>query len=224
MKKLCIIGTLGLLALTGLARGDSQILYVIDFGSPPHTVGLPPVVGSGPPPRDTISDIRFGSPIVVADLDPLVDQPLRFEYGDQIALDLHDLPPSEIYTLYCELMVSSVQGRFSVFFDAPSIRRISFLPDGTIDLVPMGDIIGSYEFDQIIYLVVEVDLSADEWTIYLDDVEVHHGTFNPATQISTVRFSSLYGGLVGLDNVVITALGAVADEDMSWSKVKILYR
>ncbi len=43
----------------GAARGAVEIgsscpvlLYDVDFGTPPHTVGQPPVVGEGRPPRD----------------------------------------------------------------------------------------------------------------------------------------------------------------------------
>ena len=225
MRRWLVVGILSLIALPGVAQGnDELVLYDVDFGTPPHTVGLPPVVGGGPPPREKISDIRFGLPIVVADLGPLVDQPLKFEYGDQIALDLDDLPTYDSYTLECDLMVVSVQGRFSIFFDAPTIRRISFRPDGTVDIYPWDIVIGSYDFNEIVNLRVDVNLVADTWTIFLDGLLVHDGTFNPATQINTVRFSSLYGGLVGLDNIVIATMVPVEREDTSWTQVKNLYR
>jgi hypothetical protein len=166
-----LVCILALVAVAAVAQAD--VLYNIDFGSPPHTVGEPPVEGGGPPPRATISDIRFGTPLVVTDLGPLVDQPLRFEYGDQIALQINDLPLDDDYALECDLVVVSVSGRFAIFFDAPSIRRISFKPDGTIDLFPQGDVIGTYEFDTLVHMRVEVDLDADTWVIYLDDVMVY---------------------------------------------------
>ncbi|MFB3106698.1 MAG: hypothetical protein ACE1ZA_17490, partial [Pseudomonadales bacterium] len=63
---------------TAPAIAQTTTLYDIDFGSPPHTVGLPPATGAGRPPRDTVSTIVFGSPTVVSGFGALTDQPLEF--------------------------------------------------------------------------------------------------------------------------------------------------
>ena len=79
---------LGLCLALGLAAEPALgVLYDVDFGSPPHTVGLPPVVGGGPPPRNTISSIPFGTPTVVASFGLLADQPCRRGSGAVELLD-----------------------------------------------------------------------------------------------------------------------------------------
>src|SRR5262250_2232312 len=68
-------------AIPGHAWAD--ILYDVNFGTPPHIVGLPPVEGvSGPPPRDKVSrtDSHNGNllEVFVTDNFGPLDQPLEF--------------------------------------------------------------------------------------------------------------------------------------------------
>jgi hypothetical protein len=80
---LLLLATLA--ALTAIpGRIGALTLYDVDFGTPPNTVGLPPVPGAGPPPvntttrvwsngNDTLRDVQ-----VVDTFGPLTDQPLEF--------------------------------------------------------------------------------------------------------------------------------------------------
>jgi hypothetical protein len=218
--------------------GGNALLYDLDFGSPPHTVGLPPVVGGGPPPRDTVSSINFGTPTVVASLGLLGDQPLQFDsfdnQGDQIELHLFDLPPSSFYVLECEVLVMTQASNadFAILFDTPQIRTIRFAFGGNVNIFVPGvssQSIGTFALGAIVDLRVEVNLAADTWTIFLDNVLAHTGGFGGATQINDVRFSSPVvpnpaGILAGLDNVRIGETAPVAVESTSWSQIKTLYR
>ena len=60
---------------------NAELLYDLRFDTPPHVVGELPATGSGPLPRDTVSEIRFGDPLVTSTLLGLLDQPLQFEAG-----------------------------------------------------------------------------------------------------------------------------------------------
>src|SRR5262245_45400794 len=78
-RLLAIAAVCMLLATAGNA---DALLYDVTFSSPPHTVGQPPAVGAGPTPRATVSSIEFGTPLVVATLGALTDQPLQLSSFD----------------------------------------------------------------------------------------------------------------------------------------------
>jgi hypothetical protein len=215
---------LAILALTFAGRADA-ILYDLDFGTPPHTVGLPPVTGAGPAVRETVSAINNGTPLVVAAAGALVDQPCFFSsydgQGDQIQLDLWDLPLSSNYTLDVDVLVigGEPQAELAFNFDTPDVRTVRFLGDGTVmGFVPgVGDLLlGAYVPGQVVRLSVEVVLDADFWTISLDGAEVYAGSFGGATELEDVRVSTavdpnplrLRGAI---DNLVLSEGPGLAD-------------
>lgn len=208
-------------AAGGLAERAEAILYDLDFGTPPHTVGLPPVTGGGPPPRVTVSSIPFGTPTVEASYSALVDQPLLFDsadgQGDQIELRLSDLPPSNFYRLTTQLAVGAAapNGTFTFLFDTPSVRNISFNSNGDVSIFvpPSTQTIGTYTFDRIIELRVDIDLVADNWEIYLDNMLAHSGPFGGAALVNSVRVSTNVtpnppAVRAAIDNLVITETAA----------------
>jgi hypothetical protein len=208
---------LGCATILLAAPALSRLYYDLDFGTPPHTVGMPPVIGGGPPPRNTVSAIPFGTPTVIDELGALDDQPLFFESyvggGDQIQLRLDDLPPSDFYGLQCELFFYSIERdtEFTLFLDTPQVRRINFNGDETVSIWVPGSPttpIGTYVIDEIVVLRVDLDLAADTWEIYLDSVLAHSGSFGGATRLTGVRFSTRVtpeppGASVALDNLLI---------------------
>ena len=184
-------------ALTG------TLLYDLDFGAPTHVVGSPPAVGGIlSAPRNTVSFISFGAPTVVTAFGPLLDQPLRFDsfdgQGDQIGLDIANLPSGTRYVLESELVVTSaaVNGHFTVLFDTPEVRTVIFNSDGKVRVfVPslFDGSIGVFTFGDKITLTVDVNLSDDSWEVFLNGVSAHVGAFGGATALKTIRFSTPVG-------------------------------
>ncbi|MFO7654843.1 MAG: T9SS type A sorting domain-containing protein [Candidatus Krumholzibacteriia bacterium] len=193
------LATLGF-AVPATLVGDARaaVLYDVDFGSPPHTIGSLPVTGTGPAPRITVSSIPYGDPTVLANFGDLQAQPCWFDShdgtGDQIALDLTDLPASTFYQLTCRIQVGLVEptGNFTVFLDTPAIRAIAFNAANEVRVQVGGTstVVANYVTNVAMDLRVDVDLSADTWRIYLDGAPVHVGSFGGAAAVEQVRFST----------------------------------
>ena len=116
------------------------------------------------------------------------------------------------------MVIMSGGGIFTIHFDAPGIRNINFNPSGKVSiLVPDGEMsIADYAFGQILQVKVRMNLVANTWEIYLDEVLIHSGPIGTTYGLSSVRFGSrtIAGPvLAGLDNVVIRGLATVAVGD-----------
>ena len=200
--------------LTPTAHAQPTPLYLLDFGSPPHTVGLPPATGAGPAPRNTVTSVWFGAPTVASSVGSLTDQPLKFDSldgkYDQILLGLRDLPLDHVYCIESDVLIdTNTRGRkFVILHDTPTIRNIEFIngvisayvPYGVTDPYP-GTPIGTYALGQVIRVHSEVDLAADAWKIFLDGILVHSGSFGRATRLSQIRVSTMWGTVAAIDNV-----------------------
>lgn len=218
MRPLTAIAASALALLASFVSfGSAQaLLYDLDFGTEPHTPGFPPVVGDDPPVRHVVSEIDLGDPLVVTSLGAMTDQPCQFDawdgVADQISLRLDDLPASDFYSLEVDVLVESAEagGDFTVFFDAPAVRRIDFHSDGTVTKFVGGGgevPIGAYTLGTIVHLRADVDLLRDTWSISLDGVLAHHDTFGGASLINSIRFSTdtvtPLGVLAAIDNVTV---------------------
>jgi len=200
------------------ANAASILLIDVDFGTPPHIVGNPPVEGfTGPPVLNTVGEIFSGSPVVVSSLGALTNQPLDIS-GAQIRFFLTDipslgiigveLPRCSIYTTEADILFDSSGGQLVIFEDAPQIRRITFLADLTItatdNFVTFTESqIGTYNVGQVINVRSEIDMITDEWKIFLDDVLVRTSSFGGSTVLSSHRYSAGTTGMIGVDNISI---------------------
>jgi hypothetical protein len=209
--------TLAILGTLAVGRVQASI-YAVDFGSPPHTVGQPPVTGAGPSPRVTVSSIQNGNPVVVGSAGTLNDQPCLFSsydgVGDQVQFDLSDLPPATFYTLEADLVMAAGDplAELAIMFDAPTVRSLRFLGNGQILALDGGggSFLGMYTLNQEVHVSIQVDLMADIWSITLDGTEVHNGPFGDSTALDDIRISTdvlaiPLRSLFAVDNVVISA-------------------
>ncbi len=191
-------------------------IYDIDFGTPPHTVGLPPATGSGPVPRHVVSAVTMGDPLVVPVSGPLVYQPLEFNSAggaDQIRLALNDLALSCFYSVDCDMYVgASSTSSFIVYLDAPTFRRVDFTSSSNVTIQIAGgatQTVGTYPRGAAFRFLTEADLRNDTWRVAVDGGVLYEGTFGGATSISTIRFSTPTGTsnvVAAIDNVVVRAL------------------
>jgi FlgD Ig-like domain len=198
-----LLTLVGACATLAAASDAHALLYDVDFSSPPHTVGLPPVTGSGPAPRETVSEIRFGTPTVVASHGALTEQPLHLgsfdDQGDQIKLQIDDLTASTFYCLQSDVLVTQAQNiggaDLTFVFDTPQgVRSISFEGDGDVSaLVTNGGfsgVIGTYTLGDVVHLGVEIDLVNDVWLVRLDEVLTMEESFGAVDVLQAVRVST----------------------------------
>jgi hypothetical protein len=118
------------------------------------------------------------------------------------------------YVLTAEVVVSEIAsgGAFTVVFDTPQVRSVSFISDGFVKATP-GGIIGTFNFGEKIDLRVEIDLTTDRWNIFLGEVLFHSGDSWDTAQINAIRvttdvLSPPDGSRAAIDNLVVTVSSA----------------
>lgn len=133
------------------------------------------------------------------------------------------------FALSCDLYLHRILGsdnKFTIFFDMPSVRTITFTSKGAITVFPAKGIIplASFKDGQKMHLVIATDLSTKTWRITANGMEVYSGLFDgrrfpgqvhrEATELRSIRFSlgNMNSSphpdplpLIYLDNVLITA-------------------
>jgi len=228
-------GVLATLAI-GVAAGpgSAQVLYDVDFSSPPHTVGEAPATGAGATPRSTVTSVS-NEPEVVAASGALDTQPLEFDEGfESVTLDLTDLDPATTYLITANVIVHDETQEFAyvrVSLEAPSIRNVTFFGSGDVTQVVAGDdesTIGTFTPGVVVAVEILVDLGGDAWSIRLDGELAHTGSFGGATAIDRVNLTStgtsafIVRGAV--DDVMIEADPLLPTTAMGWDGLKERFR
>ncbi len=169
------------------AVADTELLYDVDFSTPPHMVGSVPTTGAGQTPRDVPTEVVFGDPTVVAQLGALTDQPCSFGNGttgyDQLEFAVDPSHPDgfsrvfDEYHLQMTLLIEQYGSGelFRIFFDCPTVNSIGFYGDGTIRLYPAGVTVGTFVFGTPLQLEVDLDVLAEDWAVYLDGSLAYSG-------------------------------------------------
>jgi len=199
------------------------LLYDVDFGTPPHTVGQSPVVGGGPASRDVPTRINFGAPTVVAAEGVMDRQPLRFGSGihpfDQLSFGIGNKFDDggfdfQLPRYHFELTVMMVSpGSLKIFFDGPSAHSVHFSSSGGNQirvLKPGADsydvAIGGWEPGVPQRLVVDIYRRQKRWTIALDGEEVFSGPFRISCcgDMRMLRPSASRGTIAAIDDVIVS--------------------
>lgn len=176
-----------------LSLVNNGLLYAMDFGAP-HQVGQTVTTGAGVTARATPTSVPFGTPTVVAG--PALEFDSFDNQGDQIRLDLAALPASTSYSLHFDVTVlaADANASFTMLFDTPQVRTLTFSGAGTIrPFVPgvsSGQVIGTFVNNAVSRLRVDVDLVADTWRVFLNGTSVFTSAFGASTQIRSIRFST----------------------------------
>jgi len=225
-------GPTGLSSAEALFSNPPILLYDVDFGTPPHTVGQPPVVsgpvlGGYPAPRDVPTWIfPFGSrgyPIVVAAEGVMDQQLLRFGDGtsriEQLVFGIgnlfgdggFDFQFPNYHFEMTVMMVSTDGGQLSVFFDGPTAHAVRFKGNGQIHAHTLGDdgyieTIGQWKSGVPTRLVVDINRNTDShWTIALDGKNVFTGPYPiyHDTGIRMLRPSAELPSVAVIDDVIV---------------------
>jgi hypothetical protein len=182
------------------ALADGVLLYDVDFGTPPHTPGQPPVTGTGPAPRDTPTQIVFGEPLVVPALGALDDQPCAFGWHPSDTYDQLKFAVSgaggfpdtyDSYHIEMDIIVeaSAASFTFTILLDTPSVRNIYFYDDGRIRAWPCpGDYIGTFEYGVPLFLELDLDVANNQLAITKDGHELWSGDCD-VEGLSAIRLS-----------------------------------
>lgn len=205
-----------------------HIYYDIDFSAPEHTAGQPPVVGTS---TSTISQIRFGQPLVCDSFGHLQNQPLIFNttgnpgdlYYDQIQLYLDS--GTGFYYVSFDLEIQNLKGttnHFVVLFDTPNVQNITFQSNGNCNI--FGKAYFPYEENELMHFEIFMSIAEKRTTVYVNGVRRYNGVFNPTSTLDSMRFSlGLESGNtapnhytnVALDNIYITNESFLACEPIS---------
>jgi hypothetical protein len=225
-------GPTGLSSAGALFSNPPILLYDVDFGTPPHTVGQPPVVsgpvlGGYPAPRDVPTWIfPFRPPgyvFVVAEEGVMDQQPLRLGGGTSRIAQLgfgisnpfgdggFDFQFPNYHFEMTVMMVSTAAGQLSVFFDGPTAHAVRFKGDGQIHAHTLGDdgyieTIGQWKPGVPARLVVDINRNADShWTIALDGKEVFTGLYPIYfdTGVRMLRPSTERPAVAAIDDVIV---------------------
>ncbi len=197
--------TVALLLIPAGALADGVLLYDVDFGTPPHIVGQPPVTGTGDIPRDRPTSIWFGDPTVVAALGVFTDQPCAFGNGttgyDQIEFVTSATYPGgldeayDTYYIEMDVLVEELAGSWpnddvAILFDLPLSHSVRFDVNGEIRFSRPGGggLLGTFEFGIPVFLEIEVEIAANHCTIWLDGIEVH-SDFVDASELRAIRIN-----------------------------------
>ncbi len=214
MRSLTAAAALATLAGSALAQ-EQTTLYWMGFGS--TTTGAVVGTSTDPAPRTLPSNIRFGSPNVVASHGGLTDKPLRLspaagETYDQIQLALDTANPngfSQVYGKYTlEFDVTWLGGQLSVFFDVPTIRVLRLSASGfEIDNLANGDnyVIRSLSAGVAYHVEYIADVVNDELKVYINGVQEYAGPLG-ASRVDEARFSQSLASSA-IDNVHLFGIG-----------------
>jgi hypothetical protein len=194
------------------------LLYDVDFGTPPHTAGALPVTGAGAFPRDTISNINFGTPTVVSTFESLTDQPLLFGPSfDQIVFSVDRPQGRPTFLSYCvenRILISESLGNdlnYNILFD--SLRGIEYIQFRLGFINVSGRRMGEYERGEVLLVRSEIDIPSDDWKLFVNGELVYSDSFGVDRPeffyLQDVRFSTSSGGASGsvaaIDDVIIVA-------------------
>jgi hypothetical protein len=214
-------------SLASTVNSFGQILYDIDFSTPPQTANHLVVVGAGP---DFPTAIQFGLPMVVSSFGGLTNQPLRLDmagnspsfYYDQISLSIPDVSNAHLrveFDFESHALIGST-GQFTVLFDTPTVRNVIFDSNGNVRLLnrsPTGyyeTSIGSFSDDLTTRIAIDIDQLNNSWSVYSGSALLGSAYFAADERISSIRFS--FGlpssilqpdqSAVGIDNLVVAVI------------------
>jgi len=231
-----VFATLAAAAVFSESAGGDVVLYDVEFGSPAHTVGAPPMVGFGAIPRTTPTSQRAAT--VESSVDGLSGPAVSFlpkagstsgvsfwlgsgsdpRTGDP-GLDVQfPAYAIEMDVAVQALLESSLPGDdpdFKIELEAPLPHQLRFTRDRIVRAITFDDSgisetrVGTFAFGQPIHLRLLAELTAHRWSIDIDGVRAFTGAFPNEGSLWNVNVVLNRTSLIaaaGIDNVRITGV------------------
>jgi hypothetical protein len=200
----------------------SQVIYDINFNAPGQSANQLVRVGAAP---QYVSQIVYGSPMVLPAFGSLLDQPLVLNmagnapafYYDQLRLNLTRLqsPVLDVAFDFTSRGLIGSQARLAILFDTPSIRDVFFQNDGQIALYSptlANANVGSFTDGEEFRVGIHVDLANQQWSLSKNGTVLGSAPFTPDDYIQDIRISyglqlssgTPDGSSVAIDNLVVS--------------------
>jgi hypothetical protein len=210
-KRMFLLSAVVILTIINSPVQAAIILYDVDFGSPPHTVNQPPVIGTGPATRHTPTRIWFGNPIVVSEYGDLVNQPLLLRddgtspYYSQVEFKISGSRGFQgffnVFYIEMDIYIPYASG-LTILLDTPETRSITFQPNGDVDVFVPGDYpktIGGYPRGT--YFRFKIGF-ASLCSIFIHGQELARLDLL-ADELVSIRVNDEHFGAAAIDNVLI---------------------
>jgi hypothetical protein len=197
--------------------GAAAVIYDVDFGSPDHQVGSPPVLGTAGDPR-TMPTAIWGTPVLVVDAyGDLTDQPMAFPGPKRadVQFSLEGLAACPDYRLSMKVVVD---GELRILVNTPFVNLVHFQPNGNI-LVGIRDLATNTQTSTVVAtyqpgdgvahdLTVSLDLVGDRFEMEFDGQTVHVADFGGQVLLTAFR---LLGASAAVDDVLLATGSEEAD-------------
>jgi len=185
------------------------LLYHVTWDAPKHTVDqLTAVAGPYAP-----SSINFGTPTVRNQIGTLAGPALELSGSGYQQIRFGIRSQARAYRLEFDSYIDA--SSFVLHFDGASgTQSINFKSNGGIDLFQSfigGTILtAAYTPRKNVHIAVDIDMLKPQWELFVDGVSKFRGTFGVSDgDLTDIRFHQSGGtGVVGIDNVQISAFGA----------------
>ncbi len=192
------------------------VVYDATFSIPPHADGGAPI--SGEP--DGIGAVNFGSPKIITSIGGYADSCLEFEGGTSACCGYYEQIQfngnrgADEYRIEFDMYVDKLtDGELVVHLDTPSTHRIDFQPDGTIDVAFAGPNMGTFPFDELFTIRIDISLASNTMTVALNGEVFSTGAFSTsASDISSVRVH-LTSDVSGSNRVALDNFRWIANPD-----------
>jgi hypothetical protein len=230
-------------AVAGAGRvcqaGPDVNLYDVDFNGPPHVVGMTPAFGFGPYPRNTPTSggqilAPTGTATVVPAFGLLGTRPVEITAldgtpgesilgGANLLFDLSDpaLSPLKRFHAQVDVLLGGISTAtgLGIFFDAPSIHKVEFSPDGNIrvlDATGLNQIVGTHMVENLYTVGMTFDKEAATWSAAINGTPVYSGPVDDIDlenfRIAMTTGSTTVTSVAAVDNIIIVADAVVVPE------------
>lgn len=212
---------------SALSHAESiTTLYNIDFNAPTHISGEQPTYGPFEPSCNVIQsyfayDFTTQPPVVVDEFDGLTDQPCLFYIdpnqtnppnGSFIKLEMFEDYDSEAriyprYKIEMDILIDSLFYEEDIFAVGFKKGYVIFHSDGRVSDINSNTASTDYNFNQIIHLRIDINLTLDQYSVSIDDNVIFTGGLISWAEFNEIEIFFLdslsVGNKAAIDNLFV---------------------